>query len=147
MDALAERGPDRDHGRADPSRLHARYGRVGSGSRGALDRRDSPGRQRTRPLTLQLGKAGLRQRSRPTSAKIDGRRIVGLTKPEWLDRPPVEQSLDDARSLVFDTARSNDALEILGVPTVRLRVGADRRIAHLAARLTEVDPPTGAPGW
>ncbi len=92
-------------------------------------------------LTLQLGTAGLSETQQPSSsAKIDGRRIVGLTKPEWLNRPPLEQSFDDARSLTFDTAPLDDAREILGVPIVRLRLSADQPIAHIAARLTEVHP-------
>ena len=67
-----------------------------------------------------------------------GDRIIGLTKPEWLDRPPVEQSLDDARSLVFRTAVLEDDLEILGNPILKVRIAADRPIAKLAARLVEL---------
>jgi putative CocE/NonD family hydrolase len=67
-----------------------------------------------------------------------GDRIVGLTKPEWLDRPPIEQSLDDARSLVFRTPVLEDDLEILGNPVLKVRVAADRPVAKLAARLVEL---------
>jgi uncharacterized protein len=95
----------------------------------------------TQPLTLHLGERGLSEALQaPSSATIDGARIVGLTKPEWLNRPPLEQSFDDARSLTFDTAPLDDAQEILGVPAVRLRLSADQPIAHIAARLTEVHP-------
>nr|QQZ51070.1 hypothetical protein JKL49_07845 [Phenylobacterium glaciei] len=45
-----------------------------------------------------------------------GDKVVGLTKPEWIDRPPIEQSLDDARSLVFDGEPLAEDLEILGYP-------------------------------
>jgi hypothetical protein len=67
-----------------------------------------------------------------------GDRIVGLTKPEWLDRPPVEQSLDDARSMVFRTPALEDDLEILGNPVLKVRVSANRSVAKLAARLVEL---------
>ncbi len=67
-----------------------------------------------------------------------GDRIVGLTKPEWLDRPPVEQSADDARALVFRTPALEADLEILGNPVLKLRVSADRPVAKLAARLVEM---------
>ncbi len=74
----------------------------------------------------------------PEMATYVGERIVGLAKPEWLDRPPVEQSPDDARSLVFRTPALEDDLEILGNPVLKLRVSADRRVAKLAARLVEL---------
>jgi hypothetical protein len=74
----------------------------------------------------------------PETATYVADRVVGLTKPEWLDRPPVEQSPDDAKSLVFRTPPLADNLEILGNPILRLRVGADRPVAKLAARLVEM---------
>jgi hypothetical protein len=73
-----------------------------------------------------------------TTVAYVGDRIVGLTKPEWLDRPPIEQSLDDARSLVFRTPTLEDTLEILGNPVLRVRIAADRPVAKLAARLVEL---------
>src|SRR6185312_925136 len=76
----------------------------------------------------------------PASVEIDGRRIVGLTKPEWLNRPPLEQSFDDARSLTFNSAALEEAIDILGAATLRLRLSADRPIAQVAARLTEAHP-------
>jgi len=72
------------------------------------------------------------------TATYVGDRIVGLTKPEWLDRPPVEQSIDDALSLVFRTPPLEDDLEILGAPRLKLRISADRPVAKLAARLVEM---------
>jgi uncharacterized protein len=74
----------------------------------------------------------------PETASYVGDQIVGLTKPEWLDRPPVEQSPDDARSLVFRTPTLGEDLEILGAPVLRLRIAADRPVAKLAARLVEM---------
>lgn len=70
--------------------------------------------------------------------------VVGLTKPEWLDRPPTEQSRDDARSCVFETPPLPDDLEIFGAPALSVRVASDRPVAHIAARLSEV---TGEGAW
>lgn len=72
------------------------------------------------------------------TVKIAGDHVVGLTKPEWLDRPPIEQSLDDAWSTTFDSPALGEDLEILGYPMARLRVGADRPVAKVAVRVTEV---------
>jgi hypothetical protein len=74
----------------------------------------------------------------PETATYVADRIVGLTKPEWLDRPPVEQSPDDARSLVFRAPALEGDLEILGSPVLKVRVTADRPVAKLAARLVEL---------
>ncbi len=74
----------------------------------------------------------------PETVGYLGNRVVGLTKPEWLDRPPIEQSPDDARSLVFRTPELTKDLEILGAPVLKLRLSADRPVATLAARLVEL---------
>jgi putative CocE/NonD family hydrolase len=64
--------------------------------------------------------------------------IVGLTKPEWLDRLPIEQSSDDLKSLTFDSEPLAGNLEILGYPVARIRVSADAPVAKLVVRVTEV---------
>jgi putative CocE/NonD family hydrolase len=64
--------------------------------------------------------------------------IVGLTKPEWLDRLPIEQSSDDLKSLTFDSEPLAGDLEILGYPAARIRVSADAPVAKLVVRVTEV---------
>ena len=66
--------------------------------------------------------------------------IVGTTKPEWLDRLPIEQSHDDKRSTVFDSEVLDAPLEILGSPIARLRIASDAPVAKVALRLTEVRP-------
>jgi putative CocE/NonD family hydrolase len=79
----------------------------------------------------------------PSEAKYVGDEIVGLQKLEWLPFPPGgipgEQSPDDRKSLVFDTAPLDSDLEILGHPIGRIRVAADQAVAKLALRLCEVD--------
>ncbi len=92
-----------------------------------------------KPQTLHLTPAGLAPRPGPRhTAQFVGDKVVGLTKPEWLDRPPIEQSLDDANSLTFDSDVLDDHTEILGYPLAYLRVAADRPVAKIAVRVTEV---------
>ena len=71
-------------------------------------------------------------------------RIVGLTRPEWLDRPPVEQSRDNAESLMFLSEQLDADVEILGAPTLTLRVCADQPVAKVYARLLDQTPDGGA---
>ncbi len=55
------------------------------------------------------------------------------------DLPP-DQRVDDGRSLVFDTPLLTEDLEIVGAPTLRLRLSVDRPQASLAVRLSDVLP-------
>ncbi|MEM7020906.1 MAG: CocE/NonD family hydrolase, partial [Pseudomonadota bacterium] len=63
---------------------------------------------------------------------------IGRSKPEWLDRLPGEQSPDDKHSLVFDSEPLQEDLEIFGYPQVHLRIAADKPVASLTVRLTDV---------
>ena len=71
-------------------------------------------------------------------------KVVGLQKPEWLPFPPegmpTEQTLDDRKSLIFDTHPLATDMEILGHPVARIHVSANRPVAKLALRLCEVTP-------
>jgi uncharacterized protein len=73
-----------------------------------------------------------------------GDKIVGLAKAQWLPHPPTalpaEQSPDDRKSLVFNSAPLTSDLEILGYPVVKVRVTADVPVAKLAVRMTDVTP-------
>ncbi len=51
-----------------------------------------------------------------------------------------DQREDDDRSLVFETAVLDEAVEILGAAVVTLDVASDRPIANLAVRLCDVHP-------
>ena len=53
---------------------------------------------------------------------------------------PSDQRLDDARSLVFDSAPLEAPIEILGACSVTLDVAVDKPVAFLAVRLNEVLP-------
>jgi hypothetical protein len=85
----------------------------------------------------------------PETARVTDPAVVGLGKVEWVPFAPTElpreQSSDDARSMVFDTAPLAADLEILGAPVLRARVAADRAVAHLAIRLCEVT--SGGQSW
>ncbi len=95
------------------------------------------------PRVFHLGGGALTASPQPPErVHIAGDRIVGLAKVEWVPFAPTElpreQSADDALSLVFDTPALTAPLEILGAPALHVRVSADRPVAHLAIRLTEV---------
>jgi hypothetical protein len=49
-----------------------------------------------------------------------------------------DQSRDDALSLVFDSPPLEECLDLMGEPIFRLRVRADKPVAKLCARLSEV---------
>jgi predicted acyl esterase len=91
--------------------------------------------------TLFLGENRLRP-DRPSGKRvaIASTAPVGLCKPEWLNHPPLEQSDDDANSLIFDSATLDDDLEILGQPVARLRIASDKPLGQIAVRLTEAKP-------
>ena len=66
--------------------------------------------------------------------------VVGQAIQQWYGEPGDEQSHDDALSLTFDSAPLEEDVEVLGYPTVRIRVTADKPTAQLAVRVTEVTP-------
>ncbi|HKI19500.1 MAG TPA: CocE/NonD family hydrolase, partial [Isosphaeraceae bacterium] len=53
---------------------------------------------------------------------------------------PLDQRIDDGRSLCFDSEPLAERLEILGAPVLRLEIAVDRPQAFLAVRLNEVTP-------
>ena len=70
---------------------------------------------------------------------------VGLTKPEWLNKLPMAQNIDDMHALIFDTPPLTEDTEILGNSIVNLRISADKPVAFVVVRLTEVSP--GGASW
>lgn len=56
---------------------------------------------------------------------------------------PLDQREDDARSLVFESAPLDEAIEILGPARLRAAIESDRPIATLVARLNDVPPEGG----
>ena len=55
---------------------------------------------------------------------------------------PLDQREDDARSLVFETAPLDEAVEVLGPACLQVSLESDRPVATLVARLNDV-PPSG----
>jgi putative CocE/NonD family hydrolase len=53
---------------------------------------------------------------------------------------PYDQREEDGGSLVFDTDELTETCEILGAPVVRLEVSANKPVAMVAARLSDVAP-------
>ena len=95
------------------------------------------------PKTLYLTDAGLAPKpgqARPRIHRSDN--AVGLATPEWVPfgqaEMPGDQTLDDALSLTWETAAFSTPLELLGTPTVRLRVASDKPVAQVAVRLNKL---------
>lgn len=70
---------------------------------------------------------------------------TGMAGGEWMGAGcvgelPTDQRIDDSGSLVFDTPPLDAALEILGAAELHLEVAADRPVAQIAARLSDVAP-------
>lgn len=53
---------------------------------------------------------------------------------------PLDQRVDDAYSLVFESSPLSEPLEFLGAPEVTLDIAVDKPVAFLAVRLNEVAP-------
>ncbi len=92
-------------------------------------------------LTFHLNAGKLYTSATPGADLIHrDRGIVGTTRPEWLDRLPLEQSHDDALSTVFDSAALTAAVELTGEAELRLRIAADKPVAKLFLRLNDLRP-------
>lgn len=76
---------------------------------------------------------------------------TGLASGEWCPYGtggqgpefPADQREDDGRSLCFDSAPLDDSIDIVGAPSVTLRVSVDKPVAYVVVRLCDV-APTGA---
>ena len=99
-------------------------------------------------LTASIGKE--------TRVDLEPLQTVGVASGNWCPsgagaaedlriEMALDQRLDDARSLVFDSAPLDTDLEILGAPEVTLDVVVDRPVAYIVARLNDVQT-NGASG-
>ena len=79
-------------------------------------------------------------RSPQSTGEAAGEYMAMLLGPEW----PTDQSLDDARSLVFDSPPLEERIEVLGAPLVDLELACDKPQAFLAVRLCDVHPDGAA---
>ncbi len=77
--------------------------------------------------------------------EIQSPQTTGSTAGDWCGfgsegEAPMDQRADDGRSLVFDTPPLTEALEILGTPSVSLRLSASESQALVAVRLNDLAP-------
>lgn len=101
---------------------------------------------RMKPRTYYINASGLEANEGPENAlRLTPRQTVGETAPNWCafnmqTELPVDQTIDDARSLSFDSEPLEENFEILGAPVVTVDVAVDKPVAYLAVRLNEVFP-------
>ena len=77
----------------------------------------------------------------PYKSRRSSRRNGRVTKPEWLDRPSVEQSPDSTSGRSLSTRRrSITTSKFLGNRSCTCACRSTRPVAQLAVRLTEVTP-------
>ncbi|MEX2647791.1 MAG: CocE/NonD family hydrolase [Alphaproteobacteria bacterium] len=97
-------------------------------------------------LVLALNDDGLgEQRESNATLGLASPQTVGIASSDWCPYGlgpdlAVDQRIDDARSLVFDSAPLDSDLDILGAATLSLDVASDRPKALLIARLNDVFP-------
>lgn len=65
---------------------------------------------------------------------------AGLAAGGWWGEQTGDMKADDAHSLVYDSAPLTEAVEIMGMPQVRLRVAADAPFYQWTVRLEDVAP-------
>jgi hypothetical protein len=74
---------------------------------------------------------------------------VGLYAGRWCPHGlgpdlPIDQRFEDGGALTFDTAPLDERVEILGAPVVELHLAADRPVALVAVRLSDLAPDGAA---
>ena len=87
--------------------------------------------------TQQLGNAPSMQGS---VNSLHYRAGTGMAAGGWWGEQTGDMAADDAHSLVYDSAPLTEALEIMGMPQVRLRVAADAPFYQWTVRLEDVAP-------
>lgn len=75
---------------------------------------------------------------RPDAGVAAGRYAIGQFLPGW--GMPDDQRIDEGLSLVFSTPPLGDALEVVGVPRLRLHYRAGAPTAFVSAKLCDVAP-------
>ena len=105
--------------------------------------------QRIRFREYALNENGLRGAADKASPIVlDCPQTVGINSLQWINRgtgddatqEPEDQQIDDIRALSFDTEPLEDALEILGPPTLSVDLAVSTELAFLCVRLCEVTP-------
>jgi uncharacterized protein len=97
-----------------------------------------------------LGAGVLAQSPQPAGAlSICSPQTVGMGCGEWMGagcpgEMPADQRMDDAGSLVCDSAPLSQPLDLLGVPVLDLEFSVDRPVAQVGVRLSDVVPDGAA---
>ncbi|MBI3455377.1 MAG: CocE/NonD family hydrolase [Candidatus Rokubacteria bacterium] len=105
---------------------------------------------RIKPLRLVLNRGGLDATpGREVALPLRSPETVGLHAGRWCAHGtgpdlPTDQRGEDGGALVFDTEPLPERLEILGAPVVELLCAADRPVALVAVRLSDVAPDGAA---
>jgi predicted acyl esterase len=100
------------------------------------------GRLEARPGPLAGGE-GAAGGARAAGAAFDSLRYVptyGVQTGLWWGEPTGDMRPDDAGALVYEGPVLKEAFIIAGMPRVRLRISADKPLAHWMARLEDVEP-------
>ena len=94
--------------------------------------------QRFYPQTAQqLGRTASTQEAVQT---LPYRAGAGMAAGGWWGEQTGDMAADDAHSLVYDSAPLTEAMEIMGMPKVLLRVAADAPFYQWSVRLEDVAP-------
>ena len=95
--------------------------------------------------TLHLTDRGLSRTKAPCTASVCSLADCGATGGEYFPYAygpefPTDQRSDDAQSACFDGPVLEHAVDLVGAPTIALRLSADRPAAQIAVRLCDVFP-------
>ena len=101
-----------------------------------------------RSLALERGHLswnGADIEAQPSQLTLESPLSVGLFAGKWYSYAestdlPWDQREEDGGALVFDTPPLAEDVELLGAPEVELQIAADKPVAMLAARLSDVAP-------
>ncbi|HJL16991.1 MAG TPA: CocE/NonD family hydrolase [Sandaracinaceae bacterium LLY-WYZ-13_1] len=96
----------------------------------------APGRLYLPDDPLRRPRRRLRIRSPLSVGQFSGKRLTSASGPGMA----YDQREEDGGALVFDTLALDEDVEILGSPVVELTIAADRPVAMLCARLSDVAP-------
>jgi putative CocE/NonD family hydrolase len=100
------------------------------------------------PQRLFINSGRLADEAGQAIHEILGLQGTGLDAGEWCawggwggkDNLPIDQRAEDGRSLSFTSEPLDEDIQILGFPSARLRVSADKSNALVVARLCDVAP-------
>ena len=101
----------------------------------------------TKTTRLMLNASGLSAKAEPAKPlTLSSLQTTGVAGGEWCayglgkvaPEMPLDQRIDDAGSLVFDSEPLTESLTIIGAPVVTLSFSSDKPLAFVVARLSTV---------